>query len=52
MKVEKNIHGAIVVSDIVCNQRVHKVYYGYSKAYAVKDFKKHVNKLVKWKSTN
>ena len=36
---EKNYHGAWVVSAIIDGIRLHRTYYGYSKQYAIRDFK-------------
>jgi hypothetical protein len=39
MIIEKNIHGAYVISDIVRGYRVSRQYYGYTKREAVKAFR-------------
>ena len=39
MTIEKNIHGAYVISDIVKGYRVSRQYYGYTKREAVKAFR-------------
>ena len=36
---EKNFQGAWVVSAIIGGHRLHRIYMGYSKTYAIKHFK-------------
>jgi hypothetical protein len=36
---EKNYQGAWVVSAIIDGHRIHRTYYGYTKKYAINNFK-------------
>ena len=44
MIIEKNVHGAYVISDIIKGQYVSKQYYYYTKKEAIIKFKREVNK--------
>lgn len=39
MTIERNQHGAWVISDIIDGYRVHRQYYGYTKREAIAEFR-------------
>lgn len=41
MNIEKQNNGSLLISDIVNNQYIKQVYYGYSKKDAMRLFKKY-----------
>lgn len=45
MTIEKNLNGSIVISDIINNEYITRVYYFYSVKEAKKMFKAEINEM-------
>lgn len=39
---ERNFEGSLVCSTIIDGHRIHRIYMGYSRRYAISDFRKDV----------
>ena len=50
MTIERQQNGSLLISDIVNNQYIKKVYYFYNKKDAIKLFRKFRKETTQWKT--